>query len=300
MKIEGGYILQPRSWDASRAAHYPPVVRELWFFLLRNVNHADNEVCKRGEGYFSLEQIQNALQWKVGYRVMKYSKPQLTKSLRRLREGNMIATPKATHGIFVSIINYDTYQTPENYEGNDEEITKDSRKKSCGNANKNDKECKKEEEEDKSNATGSDHENEEEKKGKRTRKSDRKKIDFSEKSEFKNPGFSSAFCAGKWQQWCVAKKAPYRAQEVAEEALSYLYELSQGNEEMAAEAIKDAMAADYQTFKWYFAHNGQQKKHDHATTNTHQTDIFQGAYPGTSNLQWLESHNGECDTNSRY
>ncbi|NTU49449.1 MAG: hypothetical protein HGA87_00890 [Desulfobulbaceae bacterium] len=137
--IKGGYILQPRSWDKSRSAHFPPVTRELWFYLLRNVNHKGNGISKRGERYFSLDEIQNALSWSVGYRVMKYSKPQLTKALRRLREEKMIETPKATHGIHVSVINYDAYQSPENYEGNDEGNAKATRRKSKGNANKNEK-----------------------------------------------------------------------------------------------------------------------------------------------------------------
>ena len=138
--IKGGYIIQPRSWDNSKAAHFPPVVRELWGFLLRNVNYSDNDICKRGEGYFSLEQIQKALDWKVGYRREMYSKPQLTKSLRRLREESMIETPKATHGVFVKVINYSIYQDSKNYEGNDERSTKETRRKSNGIANKKDEE----------------------------------------------------------------------------------------------------------------------------------------------------------------
>lgn len=147
--IGGGYILQPRSWDSSKAAHFPPVVREVWHYLLRQVNHNDNELNKRGERYFSLDEIQKSLSWSVGYRVMKYSKPQLTKALRRLREENMIATPKATHGVHITVINYDYYQTPENYEGNGEGNAKATRRKSKGNANKNEKnERMKEEEEE--------------------------------------------------------------------------------------------------------------------------------------------------------
>jgi hypothetical protein len=51
---------------------------------------------------------------------MRYSKPQLTKSLRRLREGSAIATTKETRGILVTICKYEYYQDPKNYEGNNE------------------------------------------------------------------------------------------------------------------------------------------------------------------------------------
>ena len=138
--IKGGYILQPRVIDESDIIHEPPVVRELWLYLLRKVNHRNIGKFKRGSGFFSLEDISNDLHWFVGFRKMKYSKPQLTKSLRRLRERNMIATMKATRGVFVTICKYDYYQDPKNYEGNDEEITKETRRQRGGiTKNKNEK-----------------------------------------------------------------------------------------------------------------------------------------------------------------
>ncbi len=132
MKIPGGYILQPRAWDESDAAHFSPVVREIWFWLLRNVSHKDYKSCKRGEGFFTLKDMQDGLSWSVGYRRETYSKPQLTKSLRRLREENMIETTKETRGIRVTINNYERYQNPENYESNGERNTKEMRRKREG------------------------------------------------------------------------------------------------------------------------------------------------------------------------
>lgn len=138
--IHGGYILQPRCFDESDSSKFPPVTRELWFYLLRKVNHRDSGKFKRGQGFFCLSDIQDDLSWYVGYRKNKYSKPQLTKSLRRLREGNMIATMRATRGIIVTVLNYDTYQNPKLYEGNDEGHAKETRRKRGGHTkNKNDK-----------------------------------------------------------------------------------------------------------------------------------------------------------------
>ena len=125
--------MQPRVFDNSEASKMPPVTRELWFYLLRNVNFSDNGKIKRGQGFFRFEDIQNALAWYVGYRKMMYSKPQLTKSLRRLCEGNMVETAKETRGIMVTICNFDHFQDPKNYEGNGEGITKKSRRKNGGN-----------------------------------------------------------------------------------------------------------------------------------------------------------------------
>lgn len=147
--IKGGYILQPRIIDESDLIHESPVVRETWLYLLRNVAHKDTDKFKRGSGFFQLDDIANGLHWFVGYRKMKYSKPQLTKSLRRLCESNMIETTKATRGLFVTICKYDYYQNPKNYEGNDEGNTKETRRNFGGHTiHKNDKELKKEEKED--------------------------------------------------------------------------------------------------------------------------------------------------------
>ncbi|MCK5602041.1 hypothetical protein KAR91_09235 [Candidatus Pacearchaeota archaeon] len=136
--VKGGYILQPRVFGESDASKLPPVTRELWFLLLRGVSHKTGGKYQRGSGFFSLSDIQESLSWYVGYRKMIYSKPQLTKSLRRLCEGSMIATAKATRGVYVTICNYDYYQDPKNYESNGEGSTKVSRKKQEGHAkNKN-------------------------------------------------------------------------------------------------------------------------------------------------------------------
>lgn len=138
--IPGGYILQPRVWDSSDHAKMPPVTRELWHYLLRSVNHTDNGKYCRGTGFFSLSNIQESLCWFVGYRKETYSKPQLTKSLRRLCEGNMIETAKATRGIYVTVLNYDYYQDPKNYERNSEGYASCERGKTGGQTkNKNEK-----------------------------------------------------------------------------------------------------------------------------------------------------------------
>jgi hypothetical protein len=136
--------LQPRKLDESEIMNEAPVVREVWLYLLRKVSHKNHGNLKRGQGFFRLTDIQNNLCWYVGYRKMRYSKPQLTKSLRRLRERNMIATMKATRGVFVTVLNYDYYQDPNNYEGNDENPTKETRRKRSGitinkNGNKNER-----------------------------------------------------------------------------------------------------------------------------------------------------------------
>lgn len=107
-----------RSLDGSDVASMPPCTRELWHYLLRKVNYADNGKFKRGQGFFTLEQIQSDLSWWVGYRRSTYSKPELTKAMRRLREAHMIESTKEIRGMLVTVCKYDHYQDPANYEGN--------------------------------------------------------------------------------------------------------------------------------------------------------------------------------------
>ena len=132
MTIPGGYILQPRKIDESDIMHDAPVVREVWLYLLRRVNHKDGEKFKRGTNFFRLSDIQEALHWYSGYRKMKYSKPQITKAIRRLRERNMVETTKETRGLMITILNYNYYQDPKNYGSNDGGNTEETRRKHGG------------------------------------------------------------------------------------------------------------------------------------------------------------------------
>lgn len=121
-------------------------------------------------------------------------------------------------------------------------------------------------------------------KGSKSRKKS-PKPDFTNSLLFKNPGFTAPFCAGQWDDWCRNKKAPYRSQVVAEEALGYLYELSDGNETLATEALRVARISDWQSFHWHFQHLSKQQHHDPATQ-----PINDANHHGADNLRWLESH----------
>jgi hypothetical protein len=141
--IRGGYILQPRYFDQSDAAHLPPVTREVWFFLLRNVTHKDNGKFKRGQGLFSIPDIQKALEWYVGCCPKQYSKTQVAKALRRLREDAMATTTKTTRGSIITILNYAHFQDPTNYEDHSEDATKTLRRTNRDDTiNKNGKEVR--------------------------------------------------------------------------------------------------------------------------------------------------------------
>lgn len=128
MKIDGGYILLSRKIDDSDVMKMPPATREIWLYILRKVNHSEYKHLKRGENIFHYKDIADDLCWFVGYRKVKYSKNDIAKSLRRLCEGNMIDTMKATRGVIIKVLQYDIYQDPENYEGNTKDTMKAPRR----------------------------------------------------------------------------------------------------------------------------------------------------------------------------
>ncbi len=129
MKIDGGYILLSRRLDSSEVMKMPPATREIWLYILRKVNHSPYKHLKRGENIFCYEDIRNDLCWYIGYRKKMYTKSDVAKSIRRLREGNMIKTTRATRGLIIKVLQYDVYQDPKNYEGNYNKDTKDKRRK---------------------------------------------------------------------------------------------------------------------------------------------------------------------------
>lgn len=157
-EIPGGYILLARKLISSGIMQKPPEYLKVFVYLLLKANHSNGEGLKRGQGYVSIPELIENTAYKVGYRKEKTSKKKIWNILEWLRnpyEGNyegttketMIETTKVTHGVVYTISNYEHYQNPKNYEGNDdgndEGTTKELRRRRQGNNKyKNDKELK--------------------------------------------------------------------------------------------------------------------------------------------------------------
>ena len=122
--IKGGYYLKARCIEESEIAHAPPHVREIWDYLLRTVNYKDKKtngiIIKRGQTMRSYSDIQEALSWKAGWRKMTYSKNDCETAMNWLKKHTMIHTQKTTRGMIITVLNYDEYQNPENYENDNE------------------------------------------------------------------------------------------------------------------------------------------------------------------------------------
>ncbi len=154
-KISGGYILLSRKIIESEIWDKPPLYLKVWIYILSRVQYKSYKNLKRGEAIISIPEIIEACSHKVGYRIERPTKKQIFGILEWLRRsdegvhegndgGHMIVTTKVTHGMLLKVLNYNVYQDPKSYEGNNEgqsEVTtKGQRRERQGNNNnKNDK-----------------------------------------------------------------------------------------------------------------------------------------------------------------
>ncbi len=142
-KIKGGYYLKARIIQEKKISKAPPHTREVWDYILREANHKDNKygqyTIKRGQLFRTYQEIRESLAWFAGWRKMMYSENQMKASMKFLRDNQCIATTKQPGGTIITILNYDHYQNPKNYEA-----TKEATKEHAfpPRNNKNDKECK--------------------------------------------------------------------------------------------------------------------------------------------------------------
>ncbi len=119
-KIKGGYYIKARCIQDSSISGCPPHVREIWDWLLQQANHKERKVgrtiIKRGQCVRTYKDIQKGLSWMIGWRKMAYSKWDCEGAMKKLRSLGCITTQKTTRGIFITIIKYEVYQNPKNYD----------------------------------------------------------------------------------------------------------------------------------------------------------------------------------------
>ena len=153
--ITNGYILLSRKLIESTIWFKPPLYLKVWIYILCKAQHKEYKSLKSGQFYTTIQDIQEACSYYVGYRKEVPSVKQIRSIINWLRnpyegnseghtKGSMIVTTKVTHGMVITVENYNVYQDPKNYEGNSEghyeNPTKDLRTGEQGrNINKNDK-----------------------------------------------------------------------------------------------------------------------------------------------------------------
>lgn len=127
--IHGGYVLLARKILGSGIMDKPPLYCKLWIWMLLQASFKDHGDLKRGQFFTSLKSMQNAMEYKIGYRTNKPSIKEIRGALSFFThespyEGPMVVTTKVTHGMVITIYNYSYYQDISNYEGHTEGTTK--------------------------------------------------------------------------------------------------------------------------------------------------------------------------------
>ena len=115
--IQGGYILLSRKLLKNGIMEKPPLYLKLWIWMLMQASFKDHGDLKRGQFFTSLERMREAMAYKVGCCTRKPTKKEIRGVIDFLSKGTAIVTTKVTHGMIITILNYDYYQNVKNYEG---------------------------------------------------------------------------------------------------------------------------------------------------------------------------------------
>jgi hypothetical protein len=136
-KIKGGYYIKARVIKDKPIQKMPPYVREIWDYCLREANHCCKYygpyLVKRGQLFRTYKDIREDLCWYIGYRKMMYNENHTKRAMKALRSALMIDTTKVPGGVLITILNYDFYQDPKNYEGTNECTNESTYKKPMAN-----------------------------------------------------------------------------------------------------------------------------------------------------------------------
>jgi hypothetical protein len=118
--IRGGFILLSRKLLQSGIMEKPPLYLKLWIWMLLQASHTDHGELKRGQLFTSLERMREAMKYRVGAALRRPTKKEVRTASDFLSKGTMIVTAKVTHGMVITIQNYDHYQKASNYERHNE------------------------------------------------------------------------------------------------------------------------------------------------------------------------------------
>jgi hypothetical protein len=156
--VNYGYIKIARKIVNSEIFQKPPLYLKVWLYLLIKAQHSQYKQLKPGQLFTSIPEIIEGCFYYVGARKTKPTKDQIFQIIGWLRKpdegrresnakATTITTTKATHGMLITICNYNYYQHSTTYEGNnesnDENSTKLPRKqRQRNNINKNDNNTK--------------------------------------------------------------------------------------------------------------------------------------------------------------
>lgn len=128
---QNGYIIFRRSFLEHPLWLKPSSYLKVFIYLITHAQHKEYKGLKRGQLFTSIPEIIANTCWWVGARKEHLTKDQVFNILEWMRKpietqaigittAPLIATTKATHGMLVTINDYNGLQDPNNYESNNE------------------------------------------------------------------------------------------------------------------------------------------------------------------------------------
>ncbi|RXG62862.1 hypothetical protein ES695_20020, partial [Candidatus Atribacteria bacterium 1244-E10-H5-B2] len=115
-KINGGATLWARQTiDSDIFYNKPSKWFKIWFYLVNEVNYKDSKQFARGSSFIKYEWIM---------RKTKTTKNEVAHCIKWLKSATMIATAKATGGFTVKVLNYNAFQSLENYKSDSKSDSK--------------------------------------------------------------------------------------------------------------------------------------------------------------------------------
>jgi len=120
MTIPGGYILLARKQLESEIMDRSPLRLKLWIWMLLRASYKPHNGLQRGQFFTTIDDMREAMSWYVGYRKVRPTRDEIRSCYEALTKATMITTAKTTRGMIITVLNYDLYQTPTNYEAHTE------------------------------------------------------------------------------------------------------------------------------------------------------------------------------------
>lgn len=118
--VEGGFILIARKLFENELMDKPHLYFKLWAWMLFKANFKDHGKLKRGQFLTSIDEMREAMSYRVGYRKEKPSRDEIRNCYEAFTKATMITTAKTTRGLIITVLNYERYQNPKNYEAHSE------------------------------------------------------------------------------------------------------------------------------------------------------------------------------------
>lgn len=130
----GATIWARKTIDSEVFKQKPAQWFKIWFFLVNKVNHKDNGKFKRGEAFTNYAEIMTETNG---------TKHQVDQFIRWGKKEHMLTTRKTTRGMYVKVLNYNRYQTLDNYKNDKPHELKTKQKRNENDTiHKNDKNVK--------------------------------------------------------------------------------------------------------------------------------------------------------------